>query len=406
MFKKFFTILIKLREHMERYPTAINLNYFWSFGSLAGVFLVIQLLTGIFLAMHYTPHTTMAFYSVEHIMRDVKYGWLIRYMHSNGASFFFIMVYAHMMRGIYFSAYRYPYQNVWRVGVIIFILMMATAFTGYVLPWGQMSFWGATVITNLVTAIPYIGNAIAIWIWGGYAIENATLNRFFSIHYVLPFLIVGFVLLHLIVLHRVGSGNPLQEFEDTDDYIPFYPYYFYKDLTAFLFVMIIYVYVVGYMPNFLGHPDNHIEANPLSTPSHIVPEWYFLPFYAILRSIPNKLGGVICMFGSIIILFLLPNLRNVTSFIKILTNDKIWIFENEFISPQFSPYKQFFFWCFFFNACLLGWLGAKPIEYPFIQMGQFSTIYYFFHLLFIIPVLTFLEIYALSVHTHNENKKK
>jgi quinol-cytochrome oxidoreductase complex cytochrome b subunit len=392
---KFILNIFSIREHLIKYPTPINFNYFWSFGSLAGVFLVIQLLTGIFLAMHYTPHVAHAFLSVEHIMRDVNYGWLIRYMHSNGASFFFIMVYAHMMRALYYSSYRYPYQNVWRLGVLIFVLMMATAFMGYVLPWGQMSFWGATVITNLFTAIPFVGESIAVWLWGGYSVDNATLNRFFSLHYLLPFLIIGVVFLHLLVLHTVGSGQPLQV-NDTTEFIPFYPYYFYKDLVSFFCVMFIYMYFVGYLPNYLGHPDNYIEANPLSTPSHIVPEWYFLPFYAILRSIPNKLGGVLCMFGAIIILFFLPNLRNIGSFSKLITQEHIWLFENEIISPQFSPYKQFCFWMFFFNTLILGWLGAQPVEYPYIQIGMCATFYYFFHFFFVIPGLTFLEIYALA----------
>jgi len=305
------------------------------------------------------------------------------------------MVYAHMMRGIYYSSFRYPYHNLWRVGVVIFILMMATAFMGYVLPWGQMSFWGATVITNLFTALPFIGESIASWLWGGYSVDNPTLNRFFSLHYLLPFVIVGFVFLHLLILHKQGSGHPLHTSGHVD-YVPFYPYYFYKDLVGFFAVMTVYAFVITYYPNFLGHPDNYIEANPLVTPKHIVPEWYFLPFYAILRSIPNKLGGVLCMFGSIIILFFLPNLRNIGSYVKFIDKDQRWLFEHEIISPQFSPYKQFVFWMFFFNACILGWVGAKPIEYPYMYIGLVATIYYFVHFIIIMPGLTFLEIYAVQ----------
>ncbi len=389
-----------LKEHLIRYPTPLNFNYFWSFGSLAGIFLGVQLVTGIMLAMHYTPHVSFAFLSIEHIMRDVNYGWLLRYMHANGASFFFIMVYAHIVRGIYYISYKYPYQNLWRVGVIIFILMMATAFMGYVLPWGQMSFWGATVITNLFTAIPFVGESIALWLWGGFSVDNATLNRFFSLHYLLPFVIVGVVFLHLIVLHIPGSTNPLK-INTFLERIPFFPYYYHKDLFSFLFVFFIFLYFVGYFPNFLGHPDNYIEANPLSTPSHIVPEWYFLPFYAMLRSIPDKLGGVLCMFGSLIILFFLPNLRNVINIIELTKNNNIY-FNLEILTLQFNPVKQFFFWLFFFDMCLLGWLGAQPVEYPFITLGLIATLFYFFYIICIIPLLVFFEIILISFYFKNK----
>ncbi len=397
---KFFFIL---KEHLIRYPTPLNFNYFWSFGSLAGIFLAIQLLTGILLAMHYTPHVSFAFLSIEHIMRDVNYGWLLRYMHANGASFFFIMVYAHIVRGIYYTSYKYPYQNLWRIGVIIFILMMATAFMGYVLPWGQMSFWGATVITNLFTAIPLIGESIALWLWGGFSVDNATLNRFFSLHYLLPFVILGVVFLHLITLHIPGSTNPLK-ITTFIERIPFFPYYYHKDLFSLLFILFIYIYFVGYFPNFLGHPDNYIEANPLSTPSHIVPEWYFLPFYAMLRSIPDKLGGVLCMFGSLIILFFLPNLRNLITFFQIKqTQNNNILFNMEILNFQFNPIKQFIFWLFFFDMCLLGWLGAQPVEYPFITLGLCATLFYFIYIIILIPLIIIIEVLLISVYYNRKN---
>lgn len=400
MVKSFFI----LKEHLIRYPTPLNFNYFWSFGSLAGIFLAIQLITGIMLAMHYTPHVSFAFISIEHIMRDVNYGWLLRYMHANGASFFFIMVYAHIVRGIYYTSYKYPYQNLWRIGVIIFILMMATAFMGYVLPWGQMSFWGATVITNLFTAIPLIGESIALWLWGGFSVDNATLNRFFSLHYLLPFLILGVVLLHLITLHIPGSTNPLK-INFFIERIPFFPYYYHKDLFSLLIILFIYIYFVGYFPNFLGHPDNYIEANPLSTPSHIVPEWYFLPFYAMLRSIPDKLGGVLCMFGSLIILFFLPNLRNFFTLlhVKKVSHQRNLLFNLEILNLQFNPIKQFLFWLFFFDMCLLGWLGAQPVEYPFITLGLVATLFYFFYIICIIPFLVIIDVLLISFYYNLKN---
>ncbi|MGZ7069013.1 MAG: cytochrome b/b6, partial [Methanobacterium sp.] len=296
---------IVVREHLLEYPTPVNFNYFWSFGSLAGIFLTIQLVSGILLAMYYTPHTFLAFISIEHIMRDVNYGWLIRYIHANGASFFFIVVYLHIAKALYYSSYIYPMENLWRIGVIIFILMMATAFMGYVLPWGQMSFWGATVITNLFTAIPLVGNKLVTLLWGGYSIDNPTLNRFFSLHYLLPFVIAGCVILHLTLLHNVGSSHPIRIF-NTHDKISFYPYFYYKDLFSLLVVFIFFFTFIFFFPNVLGHADNYIEANALVTPTHIVPEWYFLPFYAILRSIPDKLGGVICMGLALVLLLFLP----------------------------------------------------------------------------------------------------
>lgn len=349
-----------LNNHLIDYPTPINLNYFWSFGSLSGLALTIQIVTGVFLAMHYTPHIDYAFISVEHIMRDVNNGWLIRYMHANGASLFFIVVYCHIFRGLYYASYMKPRQHVWSAGVTIFLLMMATAFMGYVLPWGQMSFWGATVITNLFSAIPLIGNSIVLLLWGGFSVDNATLNRFFSLHYLLPFLIVALVLIHLAALHHVGSSNPLGVEMDNVDKIPFYPYFFLKDLFAFLVYLIVFVYLVCFNPNLLGHPDNYIPANPLVTPAHIVPEWYFLPFYAILRSIPNKLGGVLAMIGAILILYTLP-FSNPT----------------KIRSGIFRPTYQLFFWILFFDFLFLGWIGQKPVKEIFVLLGQFGTLVYF-----------------------------
>jgi len=298
-------ILSFVDSHIIDYPTPINLNYMWSFGSTAGICLVVQIITGIFLAMHYTPHVDLAFNSVEHIMRDVNNGWLLRYLHANGASMFFIVVYSHIFRGLYFGSYMYPRGRLWASGVIIFLLMMATGFMGYVLPWGQMSFWGATVITNLFSAIPLVGGSIVEWLWGGFSVDNATLNRFFSLHYLMPFVIAGLTMVHLSLLHTTGSNNPLGINSNVDT-VPFYPYFYVKDLLAFLLFISLFSFFVFFYPNALGHADNYIPANPLVTPPHIVPEWYFLPFYAILRSIPDKLGGVVAMVSAILILLLLP----------------------------------------------------------------------------------------------------
>jgi ubiquinol-cytochrome c reductase cytochrome b subunit len=280
----------------------------WSFGSTAGLCLVMQIISGIFLAMHYTPHIDFAFSSVEHIMRDVNNGWLIRYVHANGASMFFIVIYCHIFRGLYYGSYMYPRSILWVSGVIIFLLMMATAFMGYVLPWGQMSFWGATVITNLFSAIPLVGFSIVEWLWGGFSVDNATLNRFYSLHYLMPFLIAALTLVHLTLLHQHGSNNPLGINTNVDT-ISFYPYFYVKDAFSFLILLTIFSFFVFFYPNALGHPDNYIPANPLVTPPHIVPEWYFLPFYAILRSIPDKLGGVVAMISAILALLLLPILN-------------------------------------------------------------------------------------------------
>ena len=349
-----------INDHLVDYPTSSNLNYFWGFGSLAGLCLAIQLISGIFLAMHYTPHIDLAFFSVEHIMRDVNYGWLIRYVHANGASMFFIVVYIHIARGLFYGSYIQPREHLWASGVTLFLLMMATGFMGYVLPWGQMSFWGATVITNLFTAIPVVGESIAFWLWGGFSVDNATLNRFFRLHYLLPFAILGLVLLHLILLHLPGSSSPLGN-QLIPDKISFYPYFYVKDLFGFLVFLILFSYFVFFNPNALGHADNFIEANAMVTPTHIVPEWYFLPFYAILRSIPDKLGGVLCMVAAIVVLYLLPYLN-----FSRITNS------------LFRPIYHVFYWFLVFDVIVLGWIGCQPVEAPFILIGQGATVYYFF----------------------------
>jgi ubiquinol-cytochrome c reductase cytochrome b subunit len=367
------SILAFVDSHIVDYPTPVNLNYAWSFGSTAGICLVIQIITGIFLAMHYTPHVDLAFYSVEHIMRDVNNGWLIRYLHANGASMFFIVVYCHIFRGLYFGSFIYPRELLWASGVVIFLLMMATAFMGYVLPWGQMSFWGATVITNLFSAIPFVGGAIVEWLWGGFSVSNATLNRFFSLHYLMPFLIAGLTLVHLSLLHRTGSNNPLGINKNTE-VVTFYPYFYVKDLLAFFVLLFVFSFFVFFFPNTLGHSDNYIEANSLVTPAHIVPEWYFLPFYAILRSIPDKLGGVLAMVLAILILLLLP----ITNLSKIR-------------SGSFRPLYSFGYWFLVSIFILLGWIGQKPVESPFIEIGMASTVFYFVFLLFLVPAFGFIE---------------
>ena len=378
--KSLFTVV---NNHLIDYPTPVNLNYFYGFGSLAGIMLVIQILTGIFLAMHYTAHIDLAFNSVEHIMRDVNNGWLIRYIHANGASFFFIVVYIHIFRGLYYGSYITPREALWCSGVTIFILMMATAFMGYVLPWGQMSFWGATVITNLFSAIPFIGKDIVDWLWGGFAVDNPTLNRFFSLHFTFPFVIVGAVLIHLILLHEVGSNNPLGISLKTEN-IPFYPYFYTKDLFGLVILFLVFFVFVFYCPNTLGHPDNYIEANPMKTPLHIVPEWYFLPFYAILRSVPDKIGGVIAMFGSLIILLTIP-----------FTNS------SEIRSTSFRPVFKVCYWLLVIAFLLLGWVGQCPVEYPYTEIGVISMIYYFSFFLIIVPFLGKIESYLVR---YNINK--
>jgi len=371
-------------SHIINYPTPINLNYMWSFGSAAGICLVIQIVTGIFLAMHYTPHVDYAFNSVEHIMRDVNNGWLIRYLHANGASMFFIVVYSHIFRGLYYGSYMYPRGTLWASGVVIFLLMMATAFMGYVLPWGQMSFWGATVITNLFSAIPVVGPSIVEWLWGGFSVDNATLNRFFSLHYLMPFLIAGVTLIHLSLLHKEGSNNPLGINTNLET-IPFYPYFYVKDLLFFFIFLAVFSFFLFFYPNTLGHPDNYIPANPLVTPPHIVPEWYFLPFYAILRSIPDKLGGVAAMGGAIVILLALP----------IINTSKIR-------SSKFRPIFRFLYWFWVADFLILGWIGQKPVESPYVEVGVCATIFYFVFLLIIIPVVGLIEEFLLKQSSETE----
>lgn len=366
-------LLSFIDSHIIDYPTPINLNYLWSFGSAAGICLVIQILTGIFLAMHYCPHIDLAFNSVEHIMTDVKYGWLIRYTHANGASMFFIVVYCHIFRGLYYGSYIYPRGRLWASGVIIFLLMMATAFMGYVLPWGQMSFWGATVITNLFSAVPVVGPSIVEWLWGGFSVGNATLNRFFSLHYLLPFVIAGLVIVHLALLHTEGSNNPLGINTNTDN-VPFYPYFYVKDLFAFFILALMFSFFVFFYPNVLGHSDNYIPANPLSTPAHIVPEWYFLPYYAILRSIPDKLGGVVAMISAILVLLLLP----------IINTSKVR-------SSKFRPIFGIAYWFLVSDFLILGWIGQKPVESPYIEIGMGATVFYFVFLLVLVPLIGIIE---------------
>ncbi len=357
------------------FPTPKNLNYWWTFGGIAFFVLVVQLLTGIVLVMHYTPNDALAFASVEHIMRDVNYGWLMRYLHMNGASMFFIAVYIHMFRGMYYGSYKEPREIAWILGVLLFLLMMATAFMGYVLPWGQMSLWGATVITNLFSAIPVVGESITTWLWGGFSVGNPTLNRFFSLHYLLPFVIVGVVLLHIWAFHIAGNNNPVGvDPKSEKDTISFHPYYTVKDLFAIVVFMIFFSWFAFYMPNYMGHPDNYIEANPMVTPAHIVPEWYFLPFYAILRAIPDKLGGVIAMFGAIAVLFVLP-----------------WLDTSKVRSGTFRPVFKVFFWLFVFYSVMLGWLGAMPAEGIYVILSRIFTALYFIHFLVILPVLGLIE---------------
>lgn len=374
------------------YPTPRNLNYLWNMGSLAGVVLMIMIISGIFLAMNYTAHVDMAFVSVERIMRDVNYGWLIRYIHMNGASFFFIVVYIHIFRGLYFGSYKRPREILWILGIFILLAIMATAFMGYVLPWGQMSFWGATVITNLFSAIPLVGDSIVTLLWGGFSVDNPTLNRFYALHYLMPFFILGLVVMHIWALHMHGSNNPLGiDVKGPQDTIPFHPYYTVKDMFGLGVFLVIFMAVVTYAPNYMGHPDNYIPANPLVTPPHIVPEWYFLPFYAILRAftadylvyqimslggilMSAKLAGVIAMFASIIVLALLP-----------------WLDRSPVRSSKFRPLNKQFFWIFVLDCILLGYIGGKPAEGIFIPIGQAATAYYFFHLLVIIPLLGLLE---------------
>jgi len=387
-------VLSIFNNHVFFYPTTNSLSYFWGFGSLALLFLVVQLVTGIILVMHYNSDTVLAFESVVRLTNDVPYGWLFRYAHANGASFFLGIIYIHIGRGLYYGSFAAPRSWIWLTGVLIFLLVMGAGFIGYVLPWGQMSLWGATVITNLLSALPY-GNYLAIWIWGGFSVSGVTLNRFFSLHYLLPFLVLATTFAHLYFLHDTSSSNP----KGTDTFFDvfkssFHTYFTWKDVAGVSFVLTIYTYLVFFDPNLLGHPDNYIKANPMVTPPHIVPEWYFLPFYAILRSIPHKLGGVLAMGLSLA----MPAIYATFTFWR------FWIVDCDIKRAVTSlPVSNFFFWTFVFNFFLLGVIGGKPVEYPFYEIGQLSTTYFF---LFWVsyPIIFSIETYYYQYYTLNNNK--
>ena len=377
-------ILRLVNDTLTTYPTPRNLNIWYTFGGILAFFLGVQIITGVVLAMHYTPSAESAFDSVEHIMRDVNYGWLLRYLHSNGASFFFLAVYIHMFRGLYYGSYKAPREVLWILGVIIYALMMLTAFLGYTLPWGQMSFWAATVITNLFSAIPLVGDSIVTWLWGGFAVDNATLQRFFSLHYLLPFVIAGVVVLHIWALHVPGNNNPLGiDVKGPQDTVPFHPYYTVKDSFYLVLFTVVFLAFVFYAPDYMGHPDNYTPANPLVTPPHIVPEWYFLPFYAILRSIPDKLIGVIALFGSIVTLFFVP-----------------WLDTSSVRSCRFRPLMKQFFWILVVDSVMLGYLGSQRpdavwhlsgVDLPLVWLARLGTLYYFAHFWVIMPIVGLVE---------------
>jgi quinol-cytochrome oxidoreductase complex cytochrome b subunit len=371
-----------LRHELYEYPTPRNLNYWWNFGSLAGIMLVLMIVTGVFLAMQYTAHADYAFDSVERIMRDVNYGWLLRFAHMNGASMFFAIVYIHMFRGLYYGSYKRPRELLWMLGVVILILMIATAFMGYVLPWGQMSYWAATVITNLFSAIPIFGQRIVTFLWGGFTVGNPTLTRFYALHYLLPFIILAVVLLHLIALHRFGSNNPLGiDMKGPQDSIPFHPYFTIKDLFGLTVLLTVYAFFVFYAPDALGNPDNYIPANPMQTPNHIVPEWYLLPYYAILRSItfdflgiPGKLIGVVLSFGSLFLLLIVP-----------------WLDTSPIRSARFRPIYKWVSWLLVIDVLALGWVGANPPEGIVVTVGQLATFYFYLHFLILFPLIGKIE---------------
>lgn len=377
-----YNYLTVVLEHLDMYATPSSLSYFWSFGSLAGVFLVIQIITGIILVMHYKPSSLGAFVSVLHLMNDVESGWLMRYTHANGASFFFFMLYAHIARGLYYGSFMTPRNWLWISGICLFFLAMGTGFIGYVLPWGQMSYWGATVITNLISAIPYIGRPVVTWVWGNFFIGDSTLNRFFSLHYLLPFIVLVVMFVHLYLLHSAGSDNPLGlPTEDEFDKIPFYFFFYLKDLVAFFCIVTIYLYFIFFSPNALGHSDNYILANELVTPAHIVPEWYFLPFYAILRAIPDKLGGIIAMVAAI--------------YMQVL-HTTMCVFERLLLETDYKRpmsmliVNEFYYWCFVGNFIFLGFIGSRPVETPYLELGQASTVFFFLYWV-IAPLLYAVE---------------
>lgn len=368
-------ILRFTNEHILQFPTPKNLNYFWTFGFILTFFLITQIITGVILAMHYAPNSLLAFDSIEHIMRDVNYGWLIRYAHSNGSSMFFLAVYIHMFRGLYYGSYKEPREVLWILGCIIYFLMIVTAFMGYVLPWGQMSYWAATVIINLVGTLPIIGDSLTQLLLGGFAVDNPTLNRFFSLHYLIPFIIFGLVILHIWSLHVPGNNNPTGvSVQGKQDTVAFHPYYTVKDFFAYIVFLLLFCYFIFYNPNALGHPDNYIEADPMLTPAHIVPEWYLLPFYAILRAVPDKLFGVLLMFGSIMVLFFLP-----------------WLDTMKVRSARYRPFYKMFFFIFVLDCLLLGYLGAQVPEGVYLLLSRVSTFYYFAFFILIMPILSRLE---------------
>jgi ubiquinol-cytochrome c reductase cytochrome b/c1 subunit len=357
------------------FPTPRNLNYLWTFGGILTAILGIQILTGVVLAMHYVPSASQAFDSIEHIRRDVNYGWLIRNLHAVGASMFFLAVYIHLFRGLYYGSYKAPREVLWIIGVIIYLVMMATAFLGYTLPWGQMSFWGATVITNFFSAIPLVGQNVVQWLWGGYSVSGVTLNRFYSLHYLLPFVLVGLVGLHIWALHVAGQNNPTGiEPQTPSETVPMSPYAVAKDSVGMAAFFILFGWFVFFAPDYLGHADNYTQANPLVTPPHIVPEWYFLPFYAILRAIPSKLGGVVAMFSAIAILAFAP-----------------WLDTSRVRSTKYRPVYFWFFWLFVFTCLALGYLGSKPAEGVYVTWARVFTFYYFAHFLIVMPILGVVE---------------